>query len=293
MTNDIYTIQENIRRINASLPRKLYEQKTRIYNVAGIKEKYSEPVPNNYSFILVYGKEGVLTKLKEQADYFKPLNDLSECLYEHYLQYNIDKLDVISAIVVKENLYQWGELIKKGNYFLTWKLFIELDVAFRKSQVIHDIDLCEKFQAISKRFSERLLSAWEIGIAVSQRDIENALTLISDELESFETRIEKIEVSKILSEPNTKPLFPTIKLHFSSFVSKKEIVEISSKLFNLLEQCDLGKGSLKESFGEKLGDSIRIQQGFVGLKNILRQIGTLDIFYCPDNDYAYRMISKA
>ena len=86
-----FNAKENLKQVNESLSVEMLQQQKRLYNVAGIKKQYSEPVPNNYSFILFYGEEGIFDKINKQAELYKPLNNLNQRLYDYYSQLNINK----------------------------------------------------------------------------------------------------------------------------------------------------------------------------------------------------------
>ena len=218
-----FNAEENLRRVNNLLSTEIRQQQKRLYDVVGVKEKYSEPVPNNYSFILFYEKQGFIEKINKQAELYRPLNCLNASIYDYYYHLNVDNVDKFhpeKLKTIKSILYHWNHLIEQGNYFLTWKLFIKLDEIMNKSQIIQE-DKQKYFIKLSNSLPEELLNEWEVGVAVSQDELEYALGLIVAKLTEYKIDQKSIEVSKIFTKSDPHPSFPTIKLHLHSSSCKK------------------------------------------------------------------------
>lgn len=282
-----FNAEKNLKRVNNLLSIEMRQQQKRLYNVVGVKENYSEPVPNNYSFILFSGKQEIIEKINKQAKLYEPLNCLNVKLYEYYFHLNINHYHPQESKAIKTILYHWNNLIKQGNYFLTWKLFIKLDEIFNKLPIIKD-NKQNYFVELSNSLPEELLDEWEIGFAISQAELEYALVLIVAQLTEYKIEPKSIEVSKIFTESNPHPSFPTIKLHFNSFCCKKELTKLCFEMINIIKDNNIQVGDITQSFGENHAIFLRSQNGFEGLKKILNQMNTIDNFYCSKHDYAYR-----
>ncbi|MDJ0591480.1 MAG: hypothetical protein QNJ72_16015 [Pleurocapsa sp. MO_226.B13] len=276
-----FNTKENLKRVNDSLQK-------RVYNLLEVQDKYSEPVPNNYSFIFFHGKQEFLLK-NQLGELYKPLNCLIVRVYDYYSHLNINNFNPEALKTIKSILYHWNNLIEQGRYFLTWKLFIKLDEIINESQIIKK-NKQKYFVELSNSLPEELLNEWEIGLAISQDELEYALSLIVAKLTEYPIEPKRIEVSKIFTNSNPHPSFPTIKLHFHSCCFKKELSQLCFDIINVIKENNLRTGNITQGFGENYADFLRIQNGFEGLKRILNQMKTIDNFYCPKYDYAYRKI---
>lgn len=285
-------IDQNIKSSKQLLSEEMYQQQQRLYEAIGVKEKYSEPLPNNYSFVF-YKKQEFTEKTKETTELYKPLNLLNKSLFDYYSSLSIKNFDTKKLNDIKIILYHWGELIQQGNFFLTWKLFIKLDEIINESQNTKAKKNKQKyFVELSKSLPDELLNEWEIGLAISQYELKHTLSLIIAKLKEYTIEPKRIEVSKIFKESDPHPSFPTIKLHFYSSCCQQELIKLCFDLINTIKNNSLTTGDITQSFGENYDIFLRMQNGFEGLKRILQQMNVIDYFYYKKHDYAYRKNSN-
>jgi hypothetical protein len=245
---------------------------------------YHCPVPNNNTFRLIPSRCDLIESLTEQRHDFSGVNRLSTSLYKC-----TDKLFCAYPSLRNPStnliLSEWAQSIK-SHIFHKSAAYYDLIEHHSGTKDIHKHEYFNKSRSYARQLSKSILFNWQLAYIITVEDLVNSISSREFLNSAQPSKLLFIDLIPPKSEKYNTKNYCFVQMYLSSLLRLEEVQQIAhvvasgSRLLHTKLQSSDG-------YTDLILPGMSIQQGFNGLKSLLRCLGLLAIYYAPTPGFYY------
>lgn len=245
---------------------------------------YHCPVPNNNTFRLIPNTCDLIESLTEQRHDFSGVNRLSTSLYK-CTDRLLSEHPSLRNPSTDQILSEWAHSINR-HIFHKSATYYDLIEYHSGTKDIHKHEHFNKSRSYARQLSDSILFKWQLAYIITVEDLVYSISS-REFLKSVQpSKLLFIDLKPSKSENHNTKKYCFVQIYLSSLLRLEDVQQIAHVVAS---GSRLLHNKLKENDGytNLILPGISIQQGFNGLKDLLRCLGLLAIYYVPTPGFYY------